>query len=49
VQLFDADGKVVTKSSRPQLPKGGLESGAVVTVGNMVCELDREVSYDEFK
>ncbi len=43
------EGKLVTKSTRPQLPKGELEGGGVVTLGNFVCELDRPVAFEEFK
>ena len=43
------DGKCVSKSARAALPKGELESGGVVTLGSLVCELDREVALEDFK
>jgi hypothetical protein len=43
------DGKLVSKTARAQLPKALLESGTVVTLGNFVCEVDKDVPYDEFR
>jgi hypothetical protein len=43
------EGKSVSKSSRPQLPKAPLESGSTVAIGNLMCEVDRSIPYEEFK
>jgi hypothetical protein len=40
---------MVSKTARVQLPKSALESGSVLTLGNFVCEVDKEVPYDEFR
>lgn len=43
------DGKLVSKSSRMQLPKTGLDSGAVITLNNLVCEVDHALEYEDFR